>query len=345
MLLLRMLAAVLVLHLLTAAAPAWAGEVQCGDAVTPSKATRATLKISSRLDDGKWVSGGAAYPRSDQRVSLKVKAAPDARVKWYLIFADLGQNYKNANRPGERDAYKWVGFGKIRYCRMELTGARDQAILSPFKEKLWKQVATNMPDFAKRFYHERLGTFWFQAAVTRDDKVKRSAGIEDADHRGLSPKVFRVSIRRSDDFLGHLTSFFNVPGVFGSVIHQSRYYLGVDCADVLATARARWKGLVLDRNYNVDMLTTEFKIVAELDLEGGSTSKQIRWGKDVRPGDLVAVRYGGGKRYQHVGALWEDADRNGLLNGLDRAIHVGPDAMHFTRLAGAFTGHLLILRP
>ena len=217
--------------------------------------------------------------------------------------------------------------------------------MAPFKEKLWAQVAANMPTFAQRFYHERLGTFWFQAEVTTGGKVKRSAGIEEVDRRGLGRKVFRASIRQSDDFLGHLTSFFNVPGVFGSVIHQSRHYLGVDCADVLATARARWKGLVLKRNYNVDMLTTELRVVSELDLEGGSTSKQVRWGEDVRPGDLIAVRYDGGKRYQHIGALWEDADGNGVLNGLDRAIHVGPDAMRLTRLAGAFTGHLLILRP
>lgn len=165
---------VISLFVLTVAAPAVAGEVHCGDDVRPREASRAKLRIASQLDDGPWVSGDAVYPKSGQRVSLRVKAASGAKVRWYLIFADLSENYKNANRPGEPGAYEWVGFGKIRYCRMELESARNRASFTPFKEKLWEQVAAGMPTFAKHFYHERLGTFWFQAEVTRDGKVLRS---------------------------------------------------------------------------------------------------------------------------------------------------------------------------
>ena len=43
----------------------------------------------------------------------------------------------------------------------------------------------------------------------------------------MSPKVFRVSVRDGEGYVGWLASYFNVPGLFGSVIHQSANYIGV----------------------------------------------------------------------------------------------------------------------
>ena len=111
--------------------------------------------------------------------------------------------------------------------------------------------ALNPHPTAAPHYREDVGTFWFQIEVQEGGTTWRSPGLEDGDHRGLSPNVFRVSIRGGDGYLGYAASFFNVPGLFGAVPHQSYHYIGVDCADVLMAARARWKGIPLERDYNV----------------------------------------------------------------------------------------------
>ena len=74
--------------------------------------------------------------------------------------------------------------------------------------------------------------------------------------KGLPPQVFRVSVRKYGGFLGYLTSFFNVPGVFGSIPYQSNNYIGSDCCDVLTAAYGKWKGKVITKDYNVDMLVS-----------------------------------------------------------------------------------------
>ncbi|MBI3297325.1 MAG: N-acetylmuramoyl-L-alanine amidase [Elusimicrobia bacterium] len=156
----------------------------------------------------------------------------------------------------------------------------------------------------------------------------------------------RVSVRGGPGFLGHLSSFFNVPGLFGSVPLQSNNYLGSDCADTLVAARGKWLGRESDRNYNVAALVTELPRVAEFDLAGGTFSKRVEWGRPVLPGDFVAVRYKGARSYQHVGALTGDTDGDGVLSGEDTTYQAGPWPLAETPLnAGPFDGHVVVLRP
>jgi hypothetical protein len=112
-------------------------------------------------------------------------------------------------------------------------------------------------------------------------------------------------------------------------------------------AWAKWRGRALKKNYNVQMMLTRFPRVAEVRVTGGEPDAPLRWGADVRPGDAIAVRYGDvGRKFHHVGVLYEDANQNGLLDGADLALHAGPDPLHFTRMKhGAFDGHVIILRP
>ena len=175
----------------------------------------------------------------------------------------------------------------------------------------------------------------------------RSHGIEDPGPNGIHPRVTRISIRDGDGLKGQIASFYNVPGVFGSVLNQSVNHIGADCADVLMTAWSRWKKQKLTKNHNVQMMVTRFKKRAEFEMTGGSPQTPLVWGKDFEEGDFMAVRYGeGGKKYHHVGALWEDANGNGTLDGEDLLIHAGPDPLHLSRLKyGAFDGHVVILRP
>jgi hypothetical protein len=314
-----------------------------------------TLEIRSRVDGGEWVTRDALAPRKGQTVELGVERHAGAEIRWLQIVPDTSKMYKNANFPWETDAYKWVGFGRIEYHTAELKHFRGDWTIKPFDSKRSFVLEAIPPGSAReaaptptqsRYYHRDVGSFWFQAEVLKDGRVYRSPGVEESDQRGLSTRVFRVSIRDGEGYLGYVTSFYNVPGVFGSVTYQSSNYIGVDCADVLVAARARWKDRELDRNYNVAMVVTEWPKVTEFDIANGKPARRVGWNTDVRPGDLIAVRYEGRRQYQHIGALYGDADADGELDEVDLVIHAGPWPLHSSRLSeGNFDGHVVILRP
>ncbi|MDM8561170.1 hypothetical protein [Candidatus Parabeggiatoa sp. HSG14] len=310
--------------------------------------------IQSRIDEGAWKKQSAIYPIKGQTVTLRVTKVVGATVRWYQIVPDISKIYKNANHPWEKNAYQWVGLGKIDYERKALTHFHNQWEIQPFKEQssnIINNSLTWLNDFMKdtenpRFYQEKMGSFWFQVEIEKRGKIKKSSGINDLDERGLSPKVFRVSIRGEEGYLGYLTSFFNVPAIFGSTTYQSNHYIGVDCADVLVAAYGQWKGKHVKKNYNVAMLVNKLSKKHEFDLNNGMPDKKINWGKAFHSGDFIAVRYPGARQYQHIGALFQDTNNNGQLDGDDLVIHAGPLPLHYSYLKeGYFDGHVVILRP
>ena len=316
--------------------------------------THAGVVVQSRIDTGPWRSEAAIYPRKGQKVTLRVEAAPGSTVRWYRIYPDISRFYKNANHPWEKDPYRWIGLARIDYHREELTGRRGRREMEVFDGKgqavrddapWWRALLGAHPADAP-FARNDLGSFWFQVEVDAQGRTLRSPGVEADDRPGLSPGAFRISVGEGEGLLRHLSTFFNVPGLFGSLPWQSSQYLGADCADVLMAAYDRWTERPSGKDYNVAMLVSRFSRVAELDLSGGDPARGLRWETQVRPGDLIAVRYPGRKQYQHIGALYEDANRNGLLDRPDLVLHAGPDALHASRLAeGGFDGHAVVLRP
>jgi hypothetical protein len=320
-----------------------------------AKHSRATIEIQSSVSGGPWTKSTAIYPLKGQNVVLKVDEVAGANIRWFQIIPDTTKIYKNANLPWEKEAYQWVGFAKIDYQRIELTHFRGLWEIQLFANEENREIGvekstTSGPLQCKvinsRFYHEDVGSFWFQAEVAKAGTIYRSAGIEDSDYRGLSPQVLRVSIRDGEGYVGYLTSFFNVPGLFGSVTYQSNNYIGADCADVLMAAYGKWKGEPINKNYNVAMLVNQWPKVKEFDLLEGTANKRLKWGRDIRPGDFIAVRYRGSRQYQHIGALYSDANKNSVLDGGDVVIHAGPQALHYSHLEeGNFDGHIVVLRP
>ena len=306
------------------------------------KHSRPTILIESSIDDGRWVKNRAIYPLKGQKIVLKVDEVPGGQIRWYQIIPATSKIYKNANFPWEKNPYQWVGFAKIDYSRKELGRFRGHWQIQPFNNQENRRVQCRK----SRFYHEDVGSFWFQAEIEKEGTIYRSAGIEDSDERGLSTAVFRVSIRDGQGYLGYLTSFFNVPGLFGSVTYQSNNYIGVDCADVLMAAYGKWRQEPIKKNYNVAMVVGQWPKVEEFDLREGSPNEKLKWGKDIRPGDFIAVRYSGRRQYQHIGVLFIDANENHILDGGDLVIHAGPQPLHCSYLKdGNFDGHVVILRP
>ena len=308
----------------------------------------ATVIIQSRIDEGTWKKSQAIYPLKEQKVTLSVKKTPKAIIRWYQIFPDTSKIYKNANLPWEKNPYQWVGFGKIDYERQELTHFRNQWEIQPFEKPsngTSNQILSWFKNLSSKTFHEKVGSFWFQVEIEKNGQIQKSPGIKDSNERGLSPKVFRVSIRNGKGYIGYLTTFFNVPGLFGSTTYQSRHYIGVDCADVLVTAYGIWKRKTIKKNYNVAMLVNKLTKLSEFELVNGQPNKKVLWGKTIRAGDFIAVKYAGARQYQHIGALASDANNNNLLDGNDVVLHAGPLPLHYSKLnEGYFDGYVAILR-
>ncbi|MCB9758391.1 MAG: hypothetical protein H6739_00990 [Alphaproteobacteria bacterium] len=306
-------------------------------------AAAAPLSIAARVDDGAWKSG-ARSPVYGQAVEARVAEIPDATIRWYQIFPNLAPLYKNANHPWEPEPYKWVGLDTIEYKRVEVEAFAGQWQVTLFEAGGQSHLLAD--PWGSPYHHRSLGSFWLQAEVEVNGETRRSPGIEDVDAYGLTPDVFRVSVRQDDSYLGYLTSFFNVPGLFGSVTRQSEHYIGVDCADALVAAEHRWRGQKLEKNYNVAMLMDRWPAVAKTTLSGGDAEDPLRWGEQIKPGDVIAVRYPGARGFQHIGALYRDADGDGLLSEGDLVIHAGPHPLTVSRLRdGGFDGEVRILRP
>jgi hypothetical protein len=299
----------------------------------------ADATIQAKVEQSEWQTKSAIYAKEHQSVFLKVKAETKAQIRWYQIVPNTSKHYKNANHPWEPNPYKWAGFGKIEYRKIELKQFKDLAEIELTAELLKRGNLWQSP-----YYAAHLGSFWFQVVITdaKGNKIS-SPGLESKNDRGLSPKTFRVSYMKDGSYIGYLTSFFNVPGVFGSIPYQSQNYIGVDCADVLMAANAI-KNKTQVRDLNVAWLVTNLKHVAKKQSFIGAKTK-FRWGKDIFPGDFIAVRYLKNRQYAHIGALYEDKNNDGYLDGGDLVIHAGPNALSFaTVLDAGFIGDIVVLK-
>jgi hypothetical protein len=298
------------------------------------------LSVEASIDDGPWAPVVAVDLKQGQSLKLRVDVEGD--VSWHAIVPDVSQAYKNAQMPWDPEPYKWIGFAEISYEEHELRAVRGQREVEPLSvlPQLW---AAQSP---RAFLAQDLGSYWLQVRVNEGrEGAQRTAGVADKTRYGLSEQVLRISVRPDDSYLGWLSTYLHVPGLFGSIPRQSWNYQGVDCADVLVAAYGRWKGKRDPKDYNVAMLVTGNKHRLSMDVQAGVPDRALRWGDDVQPGDWLAVRYAGARQYQHIGALFAD-DGDGVLGPEDTVLHAGPQALHLSPLAdGGFDGHVVVMRP
>jgi hypothetical protein len=309
----------------------------------------ASVVIEARVGEGPWTQSAAVSPRVGQKVSLRVAPVPGAVVHWYQLVPDTARMYKNAQFPWDPEPYRWNGIAPIGVVRVPLMRFDGRWEVELFPQgrrgnaREWAQDPRAAGEDSE-YFHADVGSFWFQAELAGEGWMARSPGTGPKGEVELSTAVLRVSLRDGDGFLGMLSSFHNVPAVFGSMPRQSMNYMGVDCADVLVAAHARWLGRDEPRNYNVAALVAGLPHAAEFDVDAGTPSRRVAWGGDIRPGDLIAVRYRGARAYQHIGALYAD-DGDGRLGPGDLVMHAGPWPLAVSRLeGGAFDGHAAVLR-
>jgi hypothetical protein len=342
--------AILAAALLWVAATASAGAAQSArllgaDELAAWRAIRPSLAIRAQIDGGRVSAKRAFAIARGQRLTLSLKAKQGAAIRWYLVLPDLTRNYANAAPPWEPNAYTWTGMDAIGYFQIELADLRDRAEIEPFAGSAIRDALTALTN-ANGFYHADVGTFWFAADASNDGRSARTRGAADVTDRGIAAEVTRVTVRTDSSYVGTLEGFYNVAGLFGSTTYQAARHIGADCADILMAADAEWRRKPLAANPNVQQLTQKLHKVVKLDVVDGAPSQALRWGEAIEPGDFIAVKYEGFKKFVHVGALASDDDGDGVLSAKDLILHAGPDPLHMTRLGdGAFDGEVVILRP
>ena len=297
-------------------------------------------EISYRVESQKFQHKHAVFLKPSQKLTLKFDVKNTKSIRWYQIIPKTSKFYKNANHPWEKNPYKWIGFGKIEYKKVEIKPFADKSSVVLTQKILEANRPKDNP-----YYNAHIGSFWFEAEATlKNGKTVKSSGLKNMTYRGLSTKVLRVSYLEKRDYIGYLTSFFNVPGIFGAIPYQSKNYIGVDCADVLVATSAVMHKKKL-KEYNVAMLVAQLKHRADIKITDGKPDKKLQWGKDFKRGDFIAVKYRASGRYAHIGMLYNDENSNGVLDREDVVLNAGPNALHPTHLKqGAFNGWVAILR-
>ena len=250
----------------------------------------------------------AAWSRIEPRMFHVDRSGPEPRPLAYSNSVLFGPSHG-----------RWRGVDPIEYFE------------SPFAAGGFSRTLRDARPSDRRFdVHGGLGVMHLSAVATVDGRSVATPGLETAQPSGIGDEVFRVTFRAGDDFRGWLTSFHNVPNVFGSSgrggHHQTARYVGTDCADVLLGALRR----ATRRPYeftSVGGLSRLTRTIAEVRLlpDGISDAEghpvRLRFGRDVLPGDVVMIDYGVAeipRPWAHVGVLWDDRshDDPGAPDGL-----------------------------
>ncbi|MEM9191612.1 MAG: hypothetical protein AAGF12_20730 [Myxococcota bacterium] len=303
-------------------------------AVLPSSAGAQRLEVV-RLERGRAVTG-ASQLRVGDRLTLGVRvralgqrglrALPsDASVRWMAVRPEM--QHRHTPPPNE---------GIAQYSNAVLFGPNHGRWLGLDRIEYFEEPLADGAEF--RWTAEQAGSRWFAAEATLSDgTVLRTPGASSTDRLGLDRRVFRVSVRSSDDFLGWLSTYFGVPNIFGSIGPQVDRYVGADCADVLVGALRAYGhrpgyasvsgiGSVANPRGDVYRLTADGEVVNEAGIP-----VELEWNVDVSPGDFLAIDYvtasGLPRSWDHIGALLGDADGDGALSPEDGLRHMSPQGL------------------
>lgn len=270
-----------------------------------------------------WTGSGCGpmqvqWHRIEPRMAHTATPAPNPSLRVYANAAIFGPSHG-----------RWLGYDRIEYQEIALD--RDTAFgpsLIVRDARPSSFAAPRPPD------HEGCGTMRLGATVRTDGREWKTPGPEGAADTGpFAERAFRYSFRAGDGFIGWLTAFYNVPYLFGSAgdgkRNQAERFLGADCADVLVAALRR-AGLVRLRHSNVGgVIDAVGKLGREATVRscppsqpacGNTSEPPLRFGTDVRPGDILAVDYLGAgelpRALDHIVVLVADSGPQGVSDGV-----------------------------
>jgi hypothetical protein len=266
--------------------------------------------------------------------------------------------YANAVIFGPRHG-TWIGFDHLEYFETPLEGASGWSLAvrdaSPTDSVARRREPLLLP----------LGTMHLAAELSTSGRTMHTPAADATPGGQIADGVFRYSFRRSDDFVGWLTSYFNVPYIFGSAgkgaRSQAERRVGADCADVLVAALRRAGGTRFEYSSVMNLVShlphTSSPVFITPCARGQACSpaaSALRFGADVRPGDLLALDYVDASElprpWDHIVAVIEDRGPGGKPDGL-----LGPDdlvadsgdegGLKFAPLAEQGPVRVMVLRP
>lgn len=228
---------------------------------------------------------------------------------------------------------KWLGYDTLEYVSHPAQAQPSAPGVLP--------IPQIKPTHPKLRSHGGLGTMRYAVRVELPDgEVVTSPGLEAQSRGGIERSVFRLSVRSGDDLLGWLTSYYNVPNVFGSAgkgrKHQTDLHQGADCADVIVGA-ARKAGSKMPYVSVAGLrpwtrpLTKRLYLDAEglkaLTEEGPGEAVVLEHGADVKRGDLMLIKYARhdwtGRRWDHIAVVGADRGEPGVFDPEDPVWHMG----------------------
>jgi hypothetical protein len=335
------------------------------------------VAFAGRLDGRKLVfghgPGRVAWPEACGALTVTWRTV-EPRMQHTRTPAPNGEIrvYANAVIFGPEHG-RWIGWDRLEYFETTLPGGGPLRVLDDARASPASAAARPAP-------YDRLGTQRLAATVEAGGQRLTTPGAEDAPDGQIADRVFRYSFRSRDDFLGWLTSFFNVPYLFGSGgqgrRNQAERYVGGDCADLLVAALRR-AGHRLDYSSVAGLVSRLRRASAVSELRpcaapvklapiGGdgraapaapacaTAVTPLVFGKDVRPGDLLALDYVGfaglPRDWDHIVAVVEDRGPDGVADGVLGADDIVADSGDALGLKLAPLGEqgavrLQVLRP
>lgn len=306
------------------------------------------------------------------RVSWVAAGCPKVDVVWSRVEPRMQHErtpapnkdepiYSNAVFFGPRHG-AWIGFDRIEYFESPIQAREGDGWVLPVKDA----TPTERIALHRAADLLPLGTMRLKASVTTDAGTFATPGAEDASAGWVSDRVFRFTVRRGDGFLGWVTSFFNVPYLFGSagkgVKSQAERYIGADCADLLVAALRRSGARQLEYSSVIDLVGRMPRVGAAREMAPCPASgdcrqpePRLRFGSDVRPGDLLALDYIGvaelPRAWDHIVAVVEDrgpggGPPDGLLGPEDLVADSGSaEGLKFAPLGEQGHVRVAVLRP
>lgn len=251
-----------------------------------------------------WSRCGAvdvAWRRVEPRMQHETTPAPNPSIPIYSNAVVFGPHHG-----------KWIGFDRLEYFETPLPDHGTRLVVAG--------AAPTTLATAREVAWTALGTMRLAATVTLGGELASTRGANDAPEGQIDDRVFRYTYRQGDDFVGWLTSYFNVPYLFGSAGKgaraQAERYVGADCADVLVAALRRTGRRDLEYTSVEGLVGSMERVAGPVRLADPSAPKL----RDVRPGDLLALDYVGvaelPRAYDHIVAFIEDRGPGGLADGV-----------------------------
>jgi hypothetical protein len=236
---------------------------------------------------------------------------PDLQVTWRRIEPEMEHVdtpspnkdisvYANAVVFGPSHG-SWIGFDKIEYFSTELDEHGPILTVKDARPSDEALAEKRTPELRE------LGVMRVAATIL-----------------GQTTPPLRYTYRSGNDFLGWLSSFYNVPYLFGSAgkgkKNQAEQYIGADCADILVAALRRAGWTKMEYSSVADLVDSLHPIGKPVEIQPGQPS-QLRWGRDVKPGDLLALDYIGAdgdlpRDWDHIVAAIADSGPGGLPDGV-----------------------------